>query len=88
MVERTKNNCGVVTMTELKMLQNKMNKISKRTDWEVWNTLHNCEKMVQGDGDKKAVVAFLQMAINFYGKERVLAGIENFGFEQLKKYIK
>lgn len=74
-------------MTELETLQNKMNAISKRTDWEVWETLHNCELMVQNHADKKAVMAYLAIALEFYG-ERLMSCIEKYGFEQLKKYIK
>ena len=74
-------------MTELETLQNKMNEISKRTDWEVWETLHNCEIMLQNNADKKAVTAYLQIAVSFYGKERITAGIQNYGFETLKKYL-
>ena len=71
-------------MTELNLLQNKMNQISKRTDWEVWETLHNCEVMLQNGGDKKAVTAYLQIAVCIYGKERIAACIQKHGFERLK----
>lgn len=75
-------------MTELETLQNKMNGIGKRTDWEVWDVLHDGELMLQNGGDKKAVTAYLQIAVSFYGKERITACIQNYGFEQLAKYIK
>ena len=75
-------------MTELETLQNKMNEISKCTDWEVWKALDECVKMLQNDGNKQAVTAYLAMAVHFYGKERITAGIQNYGFEQLSKYIK
>ena len=75
-------------MTELNLLQNKMNGISKRIDWEVWKALDECAKMLQNDGNKQAVTAYLAMAVHFYGKERIAACIQNYGFERLKKYIK
>lgn len=74
-------------MTELKVLQNKMNEMSKRTDWEVWHVLHDCELMLQNNADKKAVTAYLKIAVSCYGKERITAGIRNYGFETLKKYL-
>ena len=75
-------------MTELETLQNKMNEISKRTDWEVWKALDECAKILQNDGNKQAVTAYFAMAVHFYGKERMIAGVQNYGFEQLAKYIK
>lgn len=46
-----------------------------------------CEQMRANDGNRKAVTAFLQMAVHFYGKEQITATIENYGFERLKKYL-
>lgn len=69
-------------MTTLEQLQRKMEK-----EYEVFKVLQGCEEMIQNDGDKRAVTAYLQMAIHFYGIERLSAGIKNYGFERIKKFI-
>lgn len=51
------------------------------------NAVHACETMRANDGNRKAVTAFLQIAVHFYGKEQITAIIENYGFERLKKYL-
>lgn len=63
-------------MTLLEQLQRKM----ATMDWEVVKVLHDCEEMIENDGNKKAVTAYLQMVIHFYGIERLSACIKNYGF--------
>lgn len=70
-------------MTLLEQLQRKMNSM----DWEVWRVLHDCEEMIANDGSKKAVTAYLQMAVHFYGINRLAVCIKNYGFERIKQFI-
>lgn len=72
-------------MIELELLQRKFEKT--HCDTEVFQVLSDCDDMLQNDGNKKAVTAYLQMTIHFYGKDRIMAVIENYGFERLKKYV-
>lgn len=72
-------------MTELELLQKKCEDI--QFDTEVFQVLSGCDDMLQNDGNKKAVTACLKMAIHFYGKDRIMAAIEDYGFERLKKYV-
>lgn len=69
-------------MTLLEQLQRKMEK-----EYEVFSVLQCCEEMIANDGEKKAVMAYLQMAVHFYGIERLSACIKNYGFERIKKFI-
>lgn len=74
-------------MTELESLQIKMNALEKSEDFEVWSVLNNCVDMLKNGGDKKAVSAFLQIAVYFYGKERIADGIRKYRFSSLKKTL-
>lgn len=69
-------------MTLLEQLQRKMKK-----EYEVFNVLQGCEEMIQNDGAKKAVTAYLQMAIHFYGIRRLAASIKNYGFKRIRIFI-
>lgn len=55
---------------------------------EALQLLEACESMRRYKGNKRAVKAFLQMAVHFYGKEQITATIKNYGFERLKKYMR
>lgn len=69
-------------MTLLEQLQRKMGK-----ECEVFSVLHDCEEMIANDGEKRAVTAYLQMAVHFYGINRLAACVKNYGFERIKKFI-
>ncbi len=72
-------------MTELELLQKKFEKT--HSDTKVFQVLSDCDDMLQNDGNKKAVTAYLEMAIHFYGRRRIMAVIENHGFERLKEFV-
>lgn len=69
-------------MTLLEALQRKLD-----ADNEIVKVLCGCEEMIENSGDKRAVTAYLQMAVHFYGVERTSAVIKNYGFERVKKFI-
>lgn len=56
-------------------------------EYELFNVLHDCEEMIANDGNKKAVTAYLQMAVHFYGTNRLAVCIKNYGFERIKQFI-
>lgn len=69
-------------MITLETLQQKLN-----ADYELFNVLNDCEEMIENDSDKRAITAYLQMAVHFYGIERTSAVIKNYGFEKVKEFI-
>lgn len=73
-------------MTELEALQNKMNEAQMQEELELYIFLDGCNECAL-DGKKKAVKGLLQMAVAFYGKERVLASVESYDFKALRKFI-
>lgn len=74
-------------MTCLKEMQNFFQSDYWKIRKETLRVVCACEEMRRNDGDKKAVLAFLRIAVYFYGKEQITATIENYGFELLKKYL-
>ena len=75
-------------MTELALLQRKMNAIEKATDLETQKVLHGCVVMLNNGGHPKAVAAYLQMAVHFYGKQRIASALESPQFYVLKNYMR
>lgn len=73
-------------MTTLEQVQNKLNAKSEQTDWEVYDAVSNCAKMLRFGGDKKAVSGFLEMARYFFGKDKIAETIETNGFEELRNF--
>lgn len=69
-------------MITLETLQQKLN-----ADYELFNVLNDCEEMIENDSDKRAITAYLQMAVQLYGIERTSAVIKNYGFEKVKEFI-
>lgn len=75
-------------MTELAMLQNKFNAMEKKTDKEFQRILHAGVVLENNGGNPKSVAAYLQMAIDFFGKWRVESALERPEYDVLKKYMR
>lgn len=74
-------------MTELEQLQNKLNRKSEETNWAVYDVIADCAKMLQNGCDKRAIRGYMEMAVHFYGKDKIAATIEDNGFTKLKEFI-
>lgn len=57
------------------------------TEYELFNVLCGCEEMIANDGNIKAVTAYMGMALHFYGKKRIVACSEKYGFKTIQRLL-
>ena len=74
-------------MYSLEKIQCFFKEKERREKHEALQLLEACESMRRYKGNRKAVTAFLQMAVHFYGNYRIAILIDEYGFERLKKYL-